>query len=150
MFRRFLVAAVVSLALVSNSTAVWPAAAATNAAVGTHKLIVVVTKTLSPAAEKKLAVLVLISENGGAPAGAVDNAEQAPHRSSKQQRPLPGEGRDRLLLRGRLCCELSNFRVGQSQARDHPQLSAQGLTLRLQQGDDREGLLSTGPTLGRI
>ena len=68
---RFLIAAVVFLALVSNSTAVLPAAATTNKAVGTHKLIVAVKKTLGPAAEKKLAVLVLISQNGGAPAGAL-------------------------------------------------------------------------------
>ena len=68
---RFLIAAVVFLALVSNSTAVLPAAATTNKAVGTHKLIVAVKKTLGPAAEKKLAVLVLISQNGGASAGAL-------------------------------------------------------------------------------
>ena len=71
MFRRLLVAAVVVLALVSSATAVLPAAAKTNKAVGTHKLIVAVKKNLAPAAEKKLAVLVLISQNGGAPAGAV-------------------------------------------------------------------------------
>ena len=71
MFRRFLVAAVVVLALVSSATAVLPAAAKTNKAVVTHKLIVAVKKNLAPAAEKKLAVLVLISQNGGAPAGAV-------------------------------------------------------------------------------
>jgi hypothetical protein len=72
MFRRFLIAAVVLLALVVlSTTAVLPVAAKTNQAVGTHKLIVAVTKNLAPAAEKKLAVLVLISQNGGAPAGAV-------------------------------------------------------------------------------
>ena len=72
MLRRFLVAAVVVFALVSSATAVLPAAAAkTNKAVITHKLIVAVKKTLAPAAEKKLAVLVLITQNGGAPAGAV-------------------------------------------------------------------------------
>ena len=71
MFRRFLVAAVVVLALVSSATAVLPAAAKTNKAVVTHKLIVAVEKNLAPAAEKKLAVLVLISQGGGAPAGAV-------------------------------------------------------------------------------
>jgi hypothetical protein len=71
MFRRFLVAAVVVLALASSATAVLPAAAKTNKAVVTHKLIVAVKKNLAPAAEKKLAVLVLISQNGGAPAGAV-------------------------------------------------------------------------------
>ena len=71
MLRRFLVAAVVVLALVSSATAVLPAVAKTNEAVVTHKLIVVVKKNLARAAEKKLAVLVLISQNGGAPAGAV-------------------------------------------------------------------------------
>lgn len=48
-----------------------PAAAKTSKAVVTHKLIVAVEKNLAPAAEKKLAVLVLISQDGGAPAGAV-------------------------------------------------------------------------------
>jgi hypothetical protein len=70
MFRRFLVAAVVFLALVLTSSVVLPAATA-NTAGGTHKLIVAVKKTMGPAAEKKLAVLVLISQNGGAPAGAL-------------------------------------------------------------------------------
>jgi hypothetical protein len=67
---RFFMAAVV-LALVSNATAVSPATARTNKAVGTHKLIVTVKKNLTPALEKKLAVLVLVSQNGGAPAGAL-------------------------------------------------------------------------------
>jgi hypothetical protein len=71
MFRRFLLAAVVSLALVLSATAVLPAATQTNTAVRTHKLIVAVKKTMAPAAEKKLAVLVLISQYGGAPAGAI-------------------------------------------------------------------------------
>ena len=71
MFRRLLVAAVVVLLLVSSATAVVPAAANTNEAVVTHTLIVAVKKTLAPAAEKRLAVLVLISQNGGAPAGAL-------------------------------------------------------------------------------
>ena len=70
MFRRFVIAAVV-LALVMSATAVSPATAKTNMEVGTHKLIVVVKKNLAPAAEKKLAVLFLISQNGGAPAGAL-------------------------------------------------------------------------------
>jgi hypothetical protein len=70
-FRRFLIAAVVLLALVLSATAALPAAAKTNTAVRTHKLIVVVKKTMTPAAERKLAVLVLITQNGGAPAGAV-------------------------------------------------------------------------------
>jgi hypothetical protein len=70
MFRRFVIAAVV-LAPVVSATAVSPAAAKTTQAVGTHRLIVVVEKNLPPAAEKKLSVLVLISQNGGAPAGAL-------------------------------------------------------------------------------
>jgi len=70
MFRRFVIPAVV-LALVMSATAGSPAAAKKNKAVGTHKLIVVVKKNLAPTAEKKLAVLVLISQNGGAPAGAL-------------------------------------------------------------------------------
>ena len=71
MFRRFLIAAVAVLALVSSATAVLPAAAKTNTAVRTHKLIVAVKKTMAPAAEKKLAVLVLITQNGDGPAGAL-------------------------------------------------------------------------------
>jgi hypothetical protein len=71
MFRRFLAAAVVLLVLALSAMAALPAAAKTNAAVRTHKLIVVVKKTMAPAAEKKLAVLVLITQNGGAPAGAL-------------------------------------------------------------------------------
>jgi hypothetical protein len=71
MFRRLLVAAVALLALVSSATAASPAAARTNEAAGTHKLIVAVKKNMAPAAEKKLAVLVLISQHGGAPAAAV-------------------------------------------------------------------------------
>jgi hypothetical protein len=71
MLRRFLLAAIVVLALVSSATAVWPAAAKTNKAVATHKLIVAVKKNLAPAAEKKLAVLVLITQNGGPPSAAV-------------------------------------------------------------------------------
>jgi hypothetical protein len=70
MFRRSRVGAVVVLALVSSATAVLPAAAKTNRPAVTHKLIMVVKKNRTPAAEKKLAVLVLVSQNG-APAGAV-------------------------------------------------------------------------------
>ena len=70
MFRRFLIAAVGALALASSAIAV-PAVAKTNKAVLTHKVIVAVKKNVAPAAEKKLAILVLISQNGGAPAGAV-------------------------------------------------------------------------------
>jgi len=69
-FRRFFIGAVV-LALVLSATAASLAAARATKAVGTHKLIVVVKKNLVPVAEKKLAVLVLLSQNGGAPAGAL-------------------------------------------------------------------------------
>ena len=68
---RFLIAAVGLLALVLSATAVMPATAKTSNAVGGHKLVVVVKRNLAPGAEKKLAVLVLISQNGGAPAGAL-------------------------------------------------------------------------------
>jgi len=44
-------------------------------------------------------------------------------------------------LQRQLWCELSHFRLGQPQNRAGPQLSAQGLTLRLQRGQDRQGLL---------
>ncbi len=71
MFRRVLIAAVVFLALVLSAAAVLPAAAKSNKAVGTRRLIVAVKKNLAPAAEKKLAVLVLISQTGGASAGAL-------------------------------------------------------------------------------
>jgi hypothetical protein len=74
--RRFLVAAVVVLALVSSATAVL-AAAKTSKAVVTHKLIVTVKKNLAPAAESKFALLILISNNGGAPAGAVATARKS-------------------------------------------------------------------------
>ena len=70
MFRRFLKAVAV-LALVSSATAVLPAASKTNNAAATHRLIVAVKKNLAPAAEKKLAVLVLITQNGDGPAGAL-------------------------------------------------------------------------------
>ena len=71
MFRRSRVAAVVFLALVLSVTAVLPAAAKTNEAARTHKLIVAVKKTMTPAAEKNLAVLIVIRQKGGAPAGAL-------------------------------------------------------------------------------
>lgn len=70
MSRRFLVAALAVFALASSATAA-PAAAKMNDAVVTHNLIVAVKKNLASAAEKKLAILVLVSQNGGAPAGAV-------------------------------------------------------------------------------
>lgn len=59
------------LALGSSESSVVPAAARTNGAVGVHRLIVAVERNLAPAADKKLAVLVLISRHGGAPAGAL-------------------------------------------------------------------------------
>ena len=76
MFGRVLIAAVVFLALVLSATAVLPAEAKTNQAFGTHKLVVAVKKNLAPAAEKKLAVLVLISQNGGVSAGALATASK--------------------------------------------------------------------------
>ena len=71
MFRRLLIAAVVFLAVAVNATAVLPAAAKTSKAVGTHKLIVAVKKNMAPAAGTKLAVLVLLSQNGGPRAGGL-------------------------------------------------------------------------------
>jgi hypothetical protein len=71
MFRRLLIAAVVFLGLVLSATAVLQAAPETNEAVGTHRLIVAVKKGMASEAEKKLAVLVLVSQNGGARAGAL-------------------------------------------------------------------------------
>lgn len=71
MLRRALVAAVVVAALVSSAAAALPAAAAPTTAGATHTLILAVRKNLAPAAEKRLAILVLISQNRGAPAGAV-------------------------------------------------------------------------------
>jgi hypothetical protein len=59
------------LALVSGATTVVPAAARTHKAASTHTLIVAVETNLVPAVERKLAVLVQIRQNGGAPAGAV-------------------------------------------------------------------------------
>lgn len=74
MFRRLLAAAVVVIALVLSATAALPGAAEASHAVVTHKLIVAVRKNLAPAAEKKLAVLVLIDQNGGAPSAALATA----------------------------------------------------------------------------
>ena len=71
MFRRSLFGAVVFLALVLSATTVLPAAAQPSRTAGTHKLIVAVKRTMAPAAEKKLAVLVLISQYGGAPAAGL-------------------------------------------------------------------------------
>jgi hypothetical protein len=70
MFRRFLIAAVL-LALAVSATAVLPAATKTSKAVVTHKLIVAVKKNMAPAAETKLAVLVLLSQSGGPRAGGL-------------------------------------------------------------------------------
>lgn len=68
--------AAVVFALVSSVTLVSPVAAATNEAAGGHTLIVVVKKNLAPAVEKRLAILILLSQNGGAPAGAVATASK--------------------------------------------------------------------------
>lgn len=67
--------AAVVLALLSIATAVLPAAA-TGRGAGRHRLIVVVKKNLAPAAERKLAVLVLINQGAGAPAGALASASK--------------------------------------------------------------------------
>jgi hypothetical protein len=68
--RSFFAAVMVCLALASSATAALPAGQAGERA-GTHKLIVTVEKTMAPEAEKKLAVLILISQDGGARAGAL-------------------------------------------------------------------------------
>jgi hypothetical protein len=68
MFRRSLGAAAVFLALILGATTVLPAAAETDEARGRHKLLVVVK---NPSTAKKLALLVILTQNGGAPAGAV-------------------------------------------------------------------------------
>lgn len=65
-----LMAVVVAVAV--SATAVLPAAARTNKAVGTHKLIVAVKKTLAPA----LAIGVQIKQNGSAPAGGGSTASK--------------------------------------------------------------------------
>jgi hypothetical protein len=70
-FRRFLIPAVFFLTLVLSATAVLPAAAETHKGVGRHRLIVSVKKTMVPAAEKSLAVLVLINQDGGPYSGAL-------------------------------------------------------------------------------
>jgi hypothetical protein len=71
MFRRSLIAAVVSFAIGSIALAASPAGARTSTAARGHKLVVAVKKTMAPAAEKKLSVLVLISQKGGSPAAAL-------------------------------------------------------------------------------
>jgi hypothetical protein len=70
MLRRALAGVLVVLVLASGAAAAEP-----SQAVVTHKLIVAVKKNLTPAAEKKLAVLVLISQND-APAAAVATASK--------------------------------------------------------------------------
>ena len=71
MFRRFRIAAVAFLALAVSATAVLLTVAKTNKAVRTHTLVVAVKQNMAPAAETKLAVLVLLSQNGGPPAGGL-------------------------------------------------------------------------------
>lgn len=71
MFRRVVVTAGVFLALGSSAAAGSPAAAEKHQAVRTHTLIVVVRKNPAQAAAKKIAVLVLIDQKRGAPAGAL-------------------------------------------------------------------------------
>lgn len=67
-FRRVLVAAIVLFALVSSATTVQAAVA--------HTLIVAVRANVPRAPESKLAVLILITQDGGAPAGAVATARR--------------------------------------------------------------------------
>jgi hypothetical protein len=74
--RRSRVTAAAALAVAAGIIAVVPAGAKSNRAAVTHKLIVAVARNLPPAAEKKLAVLVLITQNGGPPAGAVATASK--------------------------------------------------------------------------
>ncbi len=71
MFRRSLIATVVSLAIGLTALAASPAGARTSTAAHSHKLVVAVKKTMAPAAEKKLSVLILISQKGGSPAAAL-------------------------------------------------------------------------------
>lgn len=71
MLRRLLAGAVLSLACVVSATAALPAAARTSTTAGTHKLIVAVETSMARGAEGKLAVLVLVSQDGGAPAGSL-------------------------------------------------------------------------------
>jgi hypothetical protein len=71
MFRRVFLPAVVVLALVVSAATALPAAAKTNSALATHKLIVAVKRNMPPAAEKKLAVLVMIRQKAVPPAGAL-------------------------------------------------------------------------------
>ena len=118
MFRRFLVAAVVVLALVSSATAVLPAAAKTNKAVVTHKLIVAVKKTLAPAAREEACGL-----------GADQPERRRSCRSSWPRRasPVPFSIDNRGLYRvkavidssckGSCAASVSPFRLGQPQAR---------------------------------
>jgi hypothetical protein len=71
MSRRLDLAVVVFFALAVGATAVLPAAAKTTHAAGTHRLVVAVKKNMAPAAETKLAVLVLLSQNGSPRAGGL-------------------------------------------------------------------------------
>lgn len=56
--------------------AVLPAASATGKAAAAHKLVVAVAKNLPPVAQRKLAVLVLVTQNGGPPSAAVATARR--------------------------------------------------------------------------
>lgn len=71
MLRRAFAAVIAVLATVTSSAAAQPIAARTSGAVAAHKLTVAVEKNLVPAAGKRLAVLVLIGQRGGASAGVV-------------------------------------------------------------------------------
>ena len=67
----FLVGLMAAVLQVSVRAAAEPPLAAPNKAAVTHRLVVAVKTRLAAAAEKKLAVLVLVSQNGGAPSAAV-------------------------------------------------------------------------------
>jgi hypothetical protein len=145
MVRRVLVAAVVSLAIVLSAKAALPAEAQTSTMVGTHKLIVAVKNTMATAAERRLAVLVLVSQNGGAPAGSL--ATPSKPMTVLQQNGGLYSVKAEIDSACRGNCDAPsyrNFRLGRSQTRGRRRLSADGLRLLLQQGQDRQGVLNSG------
>ncbi len=76
MSRTLPIAAVAVVALGAGATGAVPAAATSSGIVAAHKLVVAVRKNLPPAAERRLAVLVLVGRGTGAPAGAVATASK--------------------------------------------------------------------------
>jgi len=91
MARGLLVSAVISLALVSTSSAVLPAAATTHEAVRAHKLIVIV-KRPRPGSWEETRRPGSHQPEGRRPRSSLGHVEQARRRSSGQQRPLPSKG----------------------------------------------------------